>query len=532
MKKLLILFVSCVMCHVSCVFAQENNKLVMLTKQILEARTNQELYPLFVELKDLYFKDNKYADFVEFLKSLNTKKEGLAPFTDYYISLSRYQQLKYLEEEQNWDEYFSKGNEYRDELTTDAQKTIDATTCKDPININSRLVLWQFHRDQQDVFHEQALSDLMNCVLEYTKEARDIQPIKDVADKLLSYEEKGKARQLYKIYVDRLIASDIKDDEIKNSASDFKEHGNLELAQNLYDAYIERISQALPKEKLIPILVDIAKSFTYKDTGLNDPSYAEKIFKKIEDLAGKEAFDEDLLYLRAFNLEKAKDYIAAKDKYIDLVERFPKSSHADEAYFKIGIIYTYVSHQIDNGIGYFKELTNKQVLSPQVISSFYQLGLLSQWQEDFTKAKDYYNKLIEKAKHDFSETVTLAKERLKEIEENKSMEYNLKTFLDISLKEEGYVAYDMSKLNLKPDFYMVKKDELVNIVSIPSIMPSGCMSVELQFLWSGDLGTAKPALEASSFSTNYKQAGTKVINLVVVSPTGIIDRNIDILDIY
>jgi hypothetical protein len=56
------------------------------------------------------------------------------------------------------------------------------------------------------------------------------------------------------------------------------------------------------------------------------------------------------------------------------------------------------------------------------------------------------------------------------------------------------------------------------------------MQVEVQYLWSGNIGTSKPTLTESNFTTTYIQPGTKEINLVVVSPSGIIDRSIVMVD--
>ncbi len=528
--------------------AQDNNKLVTLTKQIIEAKTNEELYPLFERLKGIYFQDNKYNDFVDLLRSLMQKKKTLAPYVNYYIALARYSQLKYLQETQNWDEYFSQGNTYRDDITERAKNTIDATTSKDALNINARLLIWQFHKDQQDVFHEQALSELMNSVLEFAKGSPDAKPIKEAADKLSLYGEKGKAKELYKIYAQNIITSDIKDDELKNIALGFYNDGNLELAENFYDAYIEKIAKSEPKEKLVPILIDLAKSFAYKDAQPSDALYAEKVFSKIEELAGKEIFEQEQIYLRAFNLEKAKEYQKAKDIYIDLVNRYPQTLHADEAGFKVGIIYTYILGDAKQGKTFFDKLVQKERPSPQLISSLYQLGLLSQWENDYPGAKDYYNKLIERAADNFSETVALAKERLKEIGEAKPIEYNLKTFLDVSLNpvrnldvdernkisngvKEEYATFDMTKSELRASIYRLNKDQEENITASTYMPESGCLQVELQYLWSGHLGQAKPSLNEPSFNTTYTQAGTKEINLVIISSTGIIDRNIDLVDV-
>jgi acyl carrier protein phosphodiesterase len=511
--------------------AKEDNKLVTLSKQIIDFKSNQDLYIPFEELKDLYLKDNKYNEFVDFLKSLGQKKKALEPFINYYIALSRYRQLKYLEEIQNWDEYFSQANTYRDQITEGSQKVIESINVKEPLHIYARLILWQFHKDQQDVFCEQALTNLMNSVSEYAKDGQDIKPLKEVADKLSDYGEKGKAKELYRIYVAKLTTSDIKDKDLNNVALGFYKEGNLDLAQNLYDVYMERMAKSSPKEKLIPLLIDIAKSFSYAQDRPYDALYADKIYQKIEDIGGKESLNEELIYLRAFGLEKMKEYAKAKDIYIELVQRYPRTTHADEAVFKAGLIYTYILRDINSGKTYFEKLAQKESVSPQVISSLYQLGLLNQWQEDLVKAKDYYNKLIEKAKDQLAETVSKTQERLKEIEEAKPLEYNLKTFLDVCLKEE-YAGLDMTKVDLKAHPYMAKKDESIEINSQVFLAESGCFQVELQYLWSGHTGTKNPSSAESSFATAYAQRGTKEINLVVVSPTGIIDRNMDIVDAY
>ena len=532
LKIFLVVAVSCQLSAVSWrVFAQEDNKLVALSKQIIEAKTNDEAYPILKELTDLYFKENKYNEYVEYLNSLAKQKKTLEPVVNYYIGFSRYYQLKYLEEKQNWDEYFSQGNSYREEVVTSLQKTIASILATEALGVYARLSLWKFHRDQNDALSDAALSDAMNATLEYAKSALDLTPIKDVAGEFLSYAEKAKAKELYKIYVDRLVASQIKDDELNTSAIGFYKEGNLDLAQSLYDVYMERIQKTLAKEKLLPILIDIAKLFSYRDEGPNDAFYAEKIFKKIEEIGTKDAFNEELIYLRAFNLEKAGEYRKAKDFYIDLVQRYPQTAHRDEADFKQGIIYTYILRDIKNGRSYFEKLAQKEITSPQAISSLYQLGLLSHWQEDKVKAREYYNKLIEKAGDGFPETVTLAKERLKEIEEAKPIEYNLKTFLDASLKEE-YASLDMTKLDLKSNPYRLKKDGQIDIKSSAYTAESGCLQVELQYLWSGHLGNSKPTNEQNSFATKYIQRGSKEINLVVVSPTGIIDRDIELVDVY
>jgi len=515
--------------------AQGRDKADDLVKEILNAKSNQELYATFEAAKEVYFKENKYNDFVEFLKSLSQKKKTLASFVNYYTGLSRYQQLKFLEEKQDWDEYFSQGNNYRDQLCSSLEQSIKSTATQDKINLYSRLILWQFHEDQQDAFAEQALSELMSQAQGYAKSASDLNPVKEVADKLLYYGKQAKSRELYKVYIDKIVSANIKDGDLENMAEQFLKEGNLELAETVYDVYIERILESLPKEKSLPLLIELAKLFAYKDEGIKDVFYAQKLFKKIEETGGKDAFDEELTYLAGFNSEKAKEFNQTKDYYIVLLNRFPQTKYADEVSYKTGIIFTYVLRDLQKGKEYFENLAQKEVVSPQVISSLYQLGLLSQWEGALDKAKEYYGKLIEKAKSDFSaaspnESLAQAKERLKEIEGSNPLDYNLKIFLDMSL-EEGYANFNMSKVDLKSALYRPPKDKEININSTAYPPQSGCMQVVLEYLWSGDLGKTKPTSQDASFTTSYSQAGTKLISLVVTTPSGIIDRSIDLVDI-
>ena len=496
-----------------------------------KAKDTQEIRDCINKQKDSYFKDNRYSEFVEYLGKLCPNNKEAESLKDYYKALARYDQLKYLEETKSWDEYFSKGNDYRDELTSSAENAIKNTTSADKTNIYSRLLLYSFHNDQQDAFVDDALSDLETATLEFAKSGKDISVIKDVADKLAGYSENYKSRQLYKVYSQKLVSSDVKDDVLKDTAASFLQENNLGLSENLYDIYIERVSKSLPKDKLIAELTSIAKEFSYKAKGPKDEAYAEKIFEKIDSLGAKNAFSEELIYLRAFNLEKSKEFVKAKDVYSELLNKFPNSKYQDEARFKIGVIFTYILRDIKKGTDYFTELAQKENVSPYVLSSLYQLGLLKQWGSDNPGAKEYFDKLISRAGDIDSDIVDQAQERLKEIKEEKNLEYNLKTLLDTALKEE-FALLSVNNSDLKSDNYRPEKGKDANINTSAQPPASGCLQVEMQYLWAGDLGGLKPAVNQPNFKTSWKYPGTKVIGLVLISPSGISDRSIDMVDVF
>jgi TolA-binding protein len=505
--------------------------IVALSKQVIEAKSPAELTAYLEEAKGIYFKEHRYGGFVEFSRSLLEKKKDAQSVLLYYIGFTRYSQLKYLEESQGWDEYFSQGNAYREELINSLEKCIETTSSQDPAHIYARLIAWKFHRDQQDVFHERAFSDLVNDTQAFAQSALYAKPIKDVADALLSYDEKGKAKELYRLYVNKIAGQEAKDEELEAAAVNFYKEGNQELSELLYDALIARLLKQSPKEKAVAALIPIAKMFSYQEAGAaHDAAYAESVFKKIEEVASKEAFDEELLYMRGFNLEKAKEYSQAKDCYQDLLKRFQSTPRKDELRYKVALIYAYVLRDAASAKNYFAELINQEAAGPQAIGSLYQLGLLSQWEDNAVKAKEYYELLLKKAGDNFTETAALTKERMQEIEESRPIEYNLKTFIDISLKED-YASLDMSKVDIHASLYKLAPLQPLTVQATAYTQESGCMQVALQYLWSGHTGTTPPSSEEASFDTSFVEKGTKEISLVVVSPTGFIDRNFDIVDV-
>lgn len=454
----------------------------------------------------------------------------------YQKALDNYQKLKYLEEKQLWDDYFTNGNTYRDQIVENSKKVIESTGNTNPLRVKSRLLLWQFHRGQQDAFSQQALEDLMTDLRAYAKEANDPGLLKDAADELMNYEEKPAGREVYKLYVDKLVLAQTDKLQLKNIAAGFYKGQNLELAQTVYDLYIEEISKALkpdkPQEFAIRELFEIASMFVYKPTGLYDMAYAEKIYAKIDALSQKDEFNQETIYLRAFNLEKLGEYKDASKFYLQLIKLYPDSKYFDEIVYKQGIINAYALANIAQARKYFDILAAKAVFSPQVISSFYQLGLLAQWEGDLEKARSFYDLLLKNAADkDFTSLTSLAKQRLSEIQENRQLEYNLKTFMDLSLKND-FVLSETGKSELKVSNYVLNKDQKFSVSSFVNMPQSGCNQVELQYLWSGDLGGAAPAAGEANFSGAYSDRGTKLINMVVILPAGALDRSFTMVDVY
>jgi TolA-binding protein len=501
-----------------------------LSKRINSSANNHDLFINFQAAQDEYLKDNRYNDFVDLLKGLAQKKNNLEPFSNYFTGLTRYLQMKSLEEKQAWDEYFSQGNNYRDEISGSLDKVVRATDAKEALNIYARLVLWRFHHDQQDVFFEQALKDLLSSAVEYARSSQDLAPVKTVADTLVSYGEKSKAAQLYKIYIDKMIAAGTKAGEIKTLALGFLNEGNIELAQTAFDSYVKKVVETFPAEEKAAALKEAALLFAWKEPEAKDGQYAEKIFKAMEDAAGKDVFDEELLYLRAYNLEKIKEFASAKNIYLELLSRFPQTKYAQISGYKVGLIALYVGRDESLARQYLEKTSQADPASPLALSSLYQLGILTQWEDDLTRAQAYYDRLIENAGGGAAEIVSSTKERISEIKAAKPLDSNIRASLDMALKPENS-NLDMSKVQIKISPASPAAGEEIIITSSAASPESGCTQVVLDYVWAGDLGKTKPSAEPSGLAIVYSDPGTKIINLVVMCPYGVLDRSIDIIDV-
>ncbi|MDD5500332.1 MAG: tetratricopeptide repeat protein [Candidatus Omnitrophica bacterium] len=489
--------------------------------------------PLCADLENMepeYFENGRFNEFSELLDNYKDKKKLPAGCLHYYKALCRYSQLKYLEEKQSWDDYFANGNTYRDQILENANKAISETGDADPLRIKSRLLLWKFYRDQQGTFGDQGVDDLLSDLTAYSKSSGDPGLIREVADELSSCGEKNGARAVYKIYVAKLSSGNISDQELKATAGKFYEEGNLDLAEDIYDIYIGRISGSMDKEALAAGLFEIAGFFVYKPSGKCDMPYAEKIYEKIYELGGEGNFDQEAIYLRAFNLEKYMNYRKAGEIYSSLVRLYPEGGHSEEALYKIAMIDAYALSDIEKAREFFGKLASEGVSGPYALSSLYQLGLLSQWEGDLDKAKGYYEALLKGAGEGYAQTVSRAKQRLGEIEESKQLDYNLKTFLDSALKKDVFLPEGAGP-GLEASGFILQKGESVTVSAVANMPESGCNQVQVQYLWSGDIGIPAPQVTDGSIKSSYSDPGTKEVNLVVVSPAGITGYSFAMLDV-
>lgn len=523
-------------------YAQEPGlkKAKQLESVILSNPGGIEALALLDELSGFYFTERRYGELIDFLRKLEKKKAG-APCdlaAGYYIGLCRYHQLKYLEETKNWQEYFDLGNSYRQELFVETEKLVQA--CPDTsFAVRAQALNWLQHKAQNDAQAEISLTKLTELVNNYVQtNSQDIEVIKEVADSLSKQEEPALAKSTYNLYLNQLLAIEKSPLRLQSIAEGALKEGNINLAELIYDRYIELAKGSLAKDNLAKELIAVIKRFatngwTSAYGGGNDPLYAEKVFGILEEDCGKIYFNEELRYLRAYNLERVKEYARCAEEYAGLVTDFPKNIYLDEAEFKLGIIYTYILGQIELGLGYWQKVIERNSALEYVPECLYHKSLINQYLEDFKTAGAGYAKIMESvaqtgALKNLSKRVS---ERQKEIRESRPIEYNLKTFLDTSLSKPLAANVGL-ELSVSPFKVISLKEEEVKFSLQQVRIEMGCFAPELNYLWSGDLGSIQPLPTTPEWTTVYKAPGVKVVNLVVVSSSGVIGSALEMAEVY
>ena len=320
---------------------------------------------------------------------------------------------------------------------------------------------------------------------------------------------------------------------VKYVADTLFSYGDRLNSSKVYDIYLSGLATSLEEDREAK-LISLAKQLAYRDNSVVNPFFAEEVFKKVNELNPDLILDEQTQYLRAYNLEKIKQYKEAYPQFQILVQNYPQSVHYAEAIFKMGVISAYILQDIPAAQAYFIKLTESSSPNPQVFASLYQLGLISQYHGDISKARDYYNTLLERSQGiTFCEDlVSKAGVRLKEIGENRPLEFNLKTFMDASFKgTEGIVYSPNINVDIKAQYFNLVPNQDVQVSSFALPLESGCMPVSLEYLWSGDLASASLEDSQDSFVTHYIHPGTKLIQLSVVTPSGVLGYNLLFLDV-
>ena len=471
-----------------------------------------------------YFAKDDYDGFYQYLQTFLKEGASQSPNVYFYLASARQQQILYWQKTKNWEGVYDKATGYRKDIDQNLSKAESLAKDNPELLLGIKYLKWQNVEDEDPDRGVGLFNDVANTARDMVKSGPSIEKIKQIADELSTLEDKNLSRRLYEVYVEKLNASNLSKKEIKERGEKFLEEGHAYLAKAVFDNYLNRLSDN--KELQAKETVAIANKFVDngREEGL-DPMYAETMYKKAYELIGQAAFDSQSQYRRAFNLERLKEFERAIDEYKNLIHAYPDYAQKSEIYFRLGVLAAYAQKNIDQAQEYFLKLKDEFALDLLVLSSLYQLGLLSQWKKDFDKAKEFYDSLMENAKArgvdlEKNEIVLLVKDRLKEIEDKKEIKYALRLFLEGTFRvgKENVpspVSIDLTARPAKADV-----GQSVRFVVTTSYPQTGCMTPQYSYEWSGELGSISNIPNSPELTTDYASPGIKVIHVALVGPQG------------
>lgn len=468
----------------------------------------------------LAFEKGDYAGISADLRYLLQHGFETSPDVHFYLALIQHKQLEAAAKQGDWAAVYDKGPQQKKEMNDHLLSAEKYMQEGSPLGLNIKFLKWKIADEEEDP----SSASMFEGVIAAAKNmdgSEALLEMKAMADELSSMEDKAYSRRLYEVYAGKLKGSGVSGRELKGAAQDFLEQKNIYLAKSLFGSYLEQFKDdnaLLAKE-----LVLVADEFAHKGSqDAADPVYAEELYQKAFGLAGKDAFGADSQYRRAFNLERLKDHQAALREYEIVANNDPDESRRREAMFRSGVISFYGVKDLKKAKAFFEGIKNSPVKDTFSLSSFYQLGLLDQWENRPEEAQVSYKALLGSAEQqgvdvNREEICVLATRRLLEIGEKKPFEYGLRLFFEgtFSSAAQG-LQVDMTGRPPK----VCTGDNIV-FETTTSSGNTGCMAPAFSYEWSGETGSIANIPNAAVFSTAYASVGIKVAHVAVTGNAGL-----------
>ncbi|MDD5019995.1 MAG: hypothetical protein PHH75_05250 [Candidatus Omnitrophica bacterium] len=467
-----------------------------------------------------YVGDGKFDELTVYLTSLLKKGFERLPDVYFYRAYGRQVQLDSWKKTKNWEGVYDKGPEMKTAMEKDLAQAEKFVQGRPDMALRIAILRWTVASQDDPEAASGLFDDVVNKARSAATQPDTMALIKKMADALSTYEDKNLARRLYEVYASALKASGPKPEQLKKAGQDFAQQKNIYLAKTLFEGYLEQFAgdpEVLAKETVL-----VADKFAHQgyEEAL-DPVYAESLYQKAFDLAGQKAFTSSSQYSRAFNLERMKEYIPAFEAYGRFLEAYPQESRRREVEFRRGVLAAYAKKDTASALEIFLRLKDESVLDRNGLSSLYQLGLLNQWQENKEAAKGFYGVLLDSVTQGGLDPqkdglAVLARERLAEIEENKEMKYGLRLFLEGIFRAPASPAG--VDLTARPAVAAAFKS--VSLIVTTSNPQTGCMTPQLAYEWSGEMGSLQNIPNVAELTTDYALPGIRVVHVAVLGQNG------------
>ncbi len=451
-----------------------------------------------------FLRQERFADLLDFLDILRMEKgKDIAELQiEYYSVLAKSKYLDYLEQKEDWENYYNHVDLFNAEIIKSAKDFVGNNPASLE-TIDMQYLAWKAYiRDEETASAEEAFNRLIDLVIAYTEENADTAVFQEIAERLSN---EGRVRQLNKLFESykEFLAENAGSDSIERLgviAEEYFKKDKIETAIVIYGHYIDLVLRQYSQAKAQLVLNDLAGKFReHGFTPAKDADFAEKIYELITQKFGRDALGEEALFARGYNLESLNIYDRAQEEYKYFVKKFPESVFLPEVYTRLAIINLYSFGQIDIAQMFFQKVADDFSNSPYAPFCTYNAAMILQWQSEDELASRLYSILLASGGL-FSEA---AKDRLDEIKNKQKMDEDLRYVLEyLSATEDSSTI--MMTLQSRPQRAFV--GEKVIWSATAQDFSSGTVQPSFTYEWSGDTGSNDDPGNTAKFSTTYTKA--------------------------
>ncbi|MFH1094267.1 MAG: hypothetical protein V1739_09000 [Candidatus Omnitrophota bacterium] len=473
-----------------------------------------------------FIRQERFTDLLDFLDILKLEKgQNITDLQiEYYSVLAKSKYLDYLEQKEDWENYYSHVDLFNAEIIKSARDFV----AKHPASLETieiQYMAWKaITRDEETASAEETFSKLIDLVITYTEKSGDTAVFREIASRM---SDAGRVRQLNKLFdsYKEFLSTNAGSDSIERLggiAEEYLQKERIETAIVIYEHYIDLVLRQYPQAKAQLVLNELADKFRHHGfSPAKDADFAEKIYKLITQKFGQDALREEDLFGRGYNLESLNIYDRAQEEYKYFVKKFPESVYLPEVYTRIAVINLYSLGRFGIALQFFQKVSDDFPDSAYAEFCAYKAAILLQWKSEDEQASRLYSMLVASGGL-FSEP---AKNRLNEIKNKDKMDEEVRNVLEhLSGSEESSAI--MMTLKSMPQRSFV--GEQVIWSGTAQDFSSGTVQPFFVYEWFGDTGINEDPGNTAEFSTGYDNAMPQIacFSAMVVQTQGIICKSL------
>ncbi len=457
--------------------------------------------------------------FNEGLESISKDDSIYPEYKKYLEALLKFYELKHWEKAQDWKNFYNQGLIYKKEIKETLNSLLEGEYQNPLLRIKAESLLGVILKNEGNDSYLNIYRDLHADIRNYLSQTQDMEGVLSCADFFYENQDKDSARKIYRTILRTVKNKQVSLEKLKSLGEKFY-GSDRDFSASVYKIYLDRLRDVNPDEEYWKEIKRIF--FMFCSWGFETKS--ESNFSLISDITSQflqcgPVLDNALLYLCAFNSQRAKDYPQSIEFYKKLLDKTPGEIR-EEIIFKIALL-SFFNEDRKNFLKYSSLLEKENPSSIYLGPIFYIKGILAHYEEDFASSQRLYGKSM---KFSLDPGIPKLLERAKK---NKPLPENIRIYLDLYFHK--ILPQGSTSISLSPAMALVS--EPIRGQAQYFIPGLGCLQPQVVYLWWGWLGRDSYPSQ-NTFSASYERQGPQIIFCSIQTPTGFLDRDQELLEVY